>query len=354
MNDDSEMSPFIDDGGKKKEIILTDAQKSRILEMLMEDPERPPKIKDIIKDKGVFNKEIDAREQEGLAVRRFVAEKGLKFHKAREWVSEKNIELTNDQKSFIASNISAMKPMEMARVLFKNDKLTNLDSETREIYKYIKELPANIVNTKVPEEQINTEDYKPPKTEDQAIARIRKYVSNIDFSKEKLNEKQKRDIKNLIGYLHTMRYLSQVNTYSKAEERDLFESEMIRCTYDKALTEEEVSQYIMYCTEVIIARQIDKRVQDLEREQDRQIEENSGRPNMALVEQISALRSEFNQCINRQKVSLKSLQGERKERLKTDGQNKGNISDLIVYAQSEKKRQHLLHIAAERREKIKE
>lgn len=335
------------------DIVLTPEQELTILEMLNSDPENPPKIKDILFK--VFGRQIDAREKEGLVVRKFIADKGLSYHKARDWKPTKIIELTEENKQYIANNCSGSKPLEMARILFNNPKLTMLDVETKAIYAYIKELPSNIKAVSIEKgDEVVQDEYRPPKTEDQCIARINKYVHNANITKERLTEKQKRDIKNLIGYLHSTRYLDQVQTYILSDERELFESEFIGCTYDKDLTKEEVSQYIMYCTDTVIARQINKRVQDLEREQDRQIEEHNGRPNMALVDQISSLRNEYNQCINRQKTSLKSLQGERKERLKIDSQNKGNISDLIMYALNEEKRQHLLNIAAARREKIKD
>ena len=215
-------------------------------------------------------------------------------------------------------------------------------------------MPSNVSTRVIKKESININDYSPPSTEDQTIRRINKYVPGANLQKNDLNEKNKRDIKNLVSYIHTMRFLDQINTYSKTDERDLFESEFIRCTYDKALTEEEVSQYVIYCAEIIIAKQISKRIQDLEEEQDRQIQENNGRPNMALVETISSLRNEYNQCITRQKTSLKSLQGERKERLKLNNANKGNISDLIMYVISEEKRQHLLKLSAANREKLRE
>jgi hypothetical protein len=335
-----------------EKFILSEEQQNIILGKLMTEQTVPPTIKELIEI--LFpGQNLDARSKEGRSIREFIADKNLEYTGARTWVPKKVIELTEEKKAFISNNINAMKPLEMARTLFENRELTNTDSETREIYKYIKTLPGNIQSKSIGE-PINIKEYQPPKTEDQAIARINKYIQNSEVDRNKLTEKNKRDIKNLLGYMHTLRYLSQINTYFSVIERDLFESEFIRCTYDKALTEEEVSQYIIYCTEVVIAKQISRRIQDLEGSQDIQLEENQGRLNMSLVEAVSSLRKEYNDCISRQKSSLKSLQGERKERLKNEGANKGNISDLIVYAQNQEKRNHLLKIAAERREKIKE
>jgi len=334
-----------------EKFILSEEQKNIILGKLVADQSVPPTIKQII-DLLFPDRALDARSKEGRSIREFIASKNLDYTGARTWIPKKTITLTEEQKSFISNNIHTTKPLEMARMLFDNRELTNTDYETREIYKYIKTLPNNIQSQSIGD-PINVKEYQPPKTEDQAIARINKYVQNSDVDRNKLTEKNRRDIKNMLGYVHTMRYLSQIETYASVSERDLFESEFIRCTYDKSLTEEEVSQYIMYCTEVVIAKQISKRIQDLESLQDIQLDENNGRLNMSLVETVSSLRKEYNDCIGRQKSSLKSLQGERKERMKNEGANKGNIADLIVYAQNEEKRQHLLKIAADRRDRIK-
>ena len=333
------------------EIILTEEQKLKILEMLNINP--PPKIKDIGKE--IFGKDIDARELEGRVIRQFIKEKGLTFRNARTWIPEKVIELTEEQKTFISNNINSVKPLEMSRILFKNDRLTQLDLETRAIYTYIKTLPPNITNAAISKEEcINTEDYRPPKTESECIARINKYVLNANLERQKLNEKQKRDIRNLIGYLHSARYLSQIAMYSLESDRILFESEFIRCTYDKALTEEEVSQYIIYATEVIIGRQISKRIEQLENEQDNFMEENNGKLNQGLVEAVRSLRNEFNQCITRQRALLKSLQGERNQRIKNEAKDRTSLVDLVMFWQNEEKRQQMIQLAELRREKIKE
>lgn len=340
-----------DNNENNKEVILTDNQKLIILEMLNADPDHPPKVKDIIEK--VFGKKIDAREMPGIAVRKFISEQGLKYTGARTNIPAKVIVLTEEQKEFIVNNVRSMKPLELGRVLFKNENLTNLDIEVREIYKFLKTLPNNITNSSVKSEELNISDYEPPKTEDQTIKRVNKYVSNAGLIKEKLTEKQKRDIKNLIGYLHTTRLLSQINTYSSAIDRELFESEFIRCTYDKALTEEEVDQYIIYATEVVSGRQIAKRIEMFERDQDAN-REGDGKLTMTLVELVNTLRQDLNQCITRQRALLKALQGERKERLNAQLEDNTSILDLLSYWKDYERRQHLLKLAGIRDEKLKD
>ena len=57
--------------------------------------------------------------------------------------------------------------------------------------------------------------------------------------------------------------------------------------------------------------------------------------------------------MHRQKASLKSLQGERKERLKLAGQNKGNIADLIAYWENAQKRKNIVLLAEIKRKELK-
>jgi len=49
----------------------------------------------------------------------------------------------------------------------------------------------------------------------------------------------------LINYLHTYRFIRQMNSFDKAEDRNSCEDAFVRYTYDKPdLTQEEIDQYI--------------------------------------------------------------------------------------------------------------
>jgi len=333
-----------------EKVELTEEQKLKILERFNDATKPIPGVRELTLF--TFGQEYDARTKFGVAIRKLLEERGLEYKSAREWTPIKVIELTEEQKQFITTHLSTMKPLELGRVLFKNENLTNLDSEIREIYKYIKTLPINVTNKSVQKEELNVDNYNPPKTENQAIERINRFVQNANFIKDKLTEKQKRDIKNLIGYLHTTRLLSQINTYVAVIDRELFESEFIRCTYDKSLTEEEVDQYILYSKAVVAERQISKRIEMFEKQQDENIEGDRNLT-MTLVEAVNTLRQDLNQCVTSQRALLKSLQGERKERLQNKGQNE-TVADILAYWASESKRKHLLERRTERRNQVKQ
>ncbi len=344
-------APPEDNNDKNKDIVLTDEQKAKILE-LFTNSDKPMMVKDIIL--AITGQQLDARTKWGMAIREFISQQGLTYRGAREYIPPKVVELNEEQKLFITNNCGAMKPLEMARTIFNNRELTNLDVETRKIYEYIKTLPNNVSNKIVSQEDLVIDEYKPPKTEDQTIARINKFVNNANFNKEKLTEKQKRDIRNLIGYLHTVRFLQEIATYPRQLDRDLFESEFIRCTYNRDLEEQEVSQYIMYASDVVTAKQIKKRIQELDEAQDEQMAENNNRPNMALVESINSMRRDYDQCIGRQKTLIKALEGERQKRMENQKEDNTSILDLLSYWKDYERRQHLAKLADIRDQTLKD
>lgn len=334
------------------EIILSEEQKLKILEALNADPEKPPLIKDLIIL--AFGQSYDARTKYGLAIRKFVGEHGLKFRGSREWIPEKNIVLTEEQKIFIGNNCNSMMPLEMARILFKNPELTNLDYETRAIQKYIKELPTELkLLPEIQKEEINIEDYKPPKTMDQTILRINRYVISAEYHKDNLSERQKKEIKKLMQYLHIHRFLVTINEYETIKDRELFESEYVRGVYNKAnLTQEQLDQYIMYASAVVDEKTLGATIKQLRAIENECLANKNTTP-QGLADRLNDLSDKYEKCIKRQNDLLKSLEGERKEQLKNQNQVKETVADILAFFQNEIKRQHLFALAQERREKVK-
>lgn len=335
-------------------IILTDDQKLKILERLNNLDLPPAKIKELL-ELIYPGQNLKATGKEGFAVRELIAEKGLEYESARQWRPKKSIDLTEEQKVFIGNNCNTMMPLEMARILFKNPDLTNLDSETRVIQRYIKDLPKELkVLPAIEKEEINIEDYRPPKTLEQTIARINKYVISAEYDKDKLSEKQKKEIKKLMQYLHIHRFLVTINEYETVKERDLFESSFVRGTYNKAdLTQEQLDQYIMYSTAVVDEKTLEATIKKLRMTEDAALQERQTLP-QAVADRLNDLTGKKESCIKRQNDILKSLEGERKERLRNNNQIKETVGDILAYFANESKRQHLLQLGRERREKLKE
>tara|TARA_Y100000310_G_C20652488_1_gene800208 strand:+ start:698 stop:1786 length:1089 start_codon:yes stop_codon:yes gene_type:complete len=333
-------------------IELTSEQKDRVLKEWESEEDNPPSLLELIRIAYPDKPHLDGRSKEGKAVKTFLATRQIKPLASHQY-QPKKIELAEEHKEFINNNFGMMSAVEIARILFKNNELTNLNQESRAVDEYVKTLNSAAAfqqNSEVPEE-----NYKPPKTMHAAITKVNHYVlGGID--KNKLTPKNKKDINSLIGYLHTYRFLHQMNTYENQTDRELFESSFIRYTNDKNdLTQEEVDQYIVLSGEVVIASNIQRRVERLQQHLDAAAEDTEGRRiAMALVESISTAQTEYNQCVNRQQKLLESLKEKRSDKLKKQIHNNASILNLVEIWKEEESRKKMIQLAERRKEVIKD
>jgi hypothetical protein len=198
-------------------------------------------------------------------------------------------------------------------------------------------------------------DYKPPGTFDKTVYRINKYVLH-GIDKDKVTPKQKRDVPALIGYLHVYRFIHQINTYQTTVDRELFESSFVRYTYDKCdLTQEEVDEYIVLAAEVVIASNIQRRINHLSDLMDGAANDTEGRRlSMGLVSAINDAQTEYNQCVNRQQKLLSDLKEKRSDRLKKEIKNNASILNLVEMWKEEESRRKLIKLAEMRKILIKD
>ena len=334
-----------------EEVFLSDEQKEKVLNEWNSRPQDPPSLLELIKAAGFEGK--DGRSKEGKAVKQFLATREIKPHASHQYQPKRKANLTEEDKEFIINNMNMMKPMEMARVIFKNPELTNLNQETRAVLEVVRENEADIQPYENTNEVPN--EYKPPKTFDQALARINKYMHN-GINKAKMSIKEKKDVQALIGFLHTYRFMHQINGYPSATDRELFESSFVRYTHDKNdLTEEEVDQYIVLSTEVVIASNIQHRVEHLQTLLDDTANDTEGRRiSMSLVEAISTAQTEYNQCVNRQNKLLSDLKEKRSDKQKKQLQENASILNLVEMWKAEESRKQLIQLTELRKKSIKD
>jgi hypothetical protein len=293
--------------------ILTEDQQLKLLQEWNNRPNNPPSLAELVKL--AFNRDdLDGRSKEGKAVKQFLASRQIKPRKSHEYEAKGLLELNEEQKEYISNNCHTMTGLEMAKVLFKNDTLTNLSQETRSILEYMKNIPTNIKFNNTENENIATDEYRPPRSEERMIAKINKYILD-GIDKNKLTHKTKKEINSIIGYMNTFRFSHQINLYDDERDRELFESSFVRYTYDKSdLSQEEVDQYIVLSTEVVISSNIQQTINVLQNQIDMAIQEDGKIP-MALVEASNTARKEYNDCVNRQQKLLNDLKVKRSERL---------------------------------------
>lgn len=337
-----------------KEIDLTDEQKLLIITTWNENKDNPPSLQDLTQKVFSDIPNIDGRSVYGKAVKKFLASRDLKVKTKSEYTPKDRVEFSQEQKDFISNNASKMSFVEIAKQLFNNYSLTNLSIEARSVEDYLNTLPVQIRNIVTEEDETAqvSEGYKPPKNIERALVRVNKYVLD-GINKDKITTKQKKEMTSLISYLHTYRFLHQIDTYADLIDRELFESSFIRYTYDKSdLTQEEVDQYIVLATEVVISSNIQETIQTLQEQIDMEVDSGQKIP-MTLVEAVTSARTEYNQSVTRQQKLLNDLKVKRSERISNQVKENASILNLVQMWKDEETRKEMIKMADMRREVLK-
>jgi hypothetical protein len=331
-------------------IVLTEEQQLKLLNEWNNRPDNPPSLVELVKL--AFDRDdLDGRSKEGKAVKAFLASRQIKPKKSHEYQAKGLLELSPEHKEYVSNNCHTMTAVEMAKILFKNEALTNLSQETRSILEYMKNIPSNVRFNNLENQNIPTEEYRPPKSEERMIAKINRYILD-GIDKNKLTHKNKKEINSLIGYMNTYRFSHQINLYDDEKDRELFESSFVRYTYDKSdLTQEEVDQYIVLSTEVVISSNIQQTINVLQNQIDIATQEDGKIP-MALVEASNTARKEYNDCVNRQQKLLNDLKVKRSERLSKQVKETASIINLVQMWKEEESRAKLLKMADMRKKVI--
>lgn len=336
---------------------LTDTQKQKIKDILQKEPDITlSKLTSLAYD----NQDIDTRSKEGRLVKKYLLDNNIEY-KDRSVFQRERVMLTDEQKEFISNNYKSQHYLDMAKILFKNDKLTHLNLESREVNNYVEELKnkdENFLEIKnyVPHKtQENSTEYFPPRRLDQTVYRINRYL-NLGWEYDKLKSTQVKQVNTLQRYLNTFSFSYQINTYRRDDDRKLFEDAFIRYTYDKSdLTQEELDQFITLCTEVVTASTILQQVEDLRLLLRQASEEEDGRNiKMSLNEAISSLQTEYNQCRNRQSKLYKSLVDDRAKKIQERKEENASILNLVQAWKDEEKRKGIIHLAEAQKQNLEQ
>jgi hypothetical protein len=239
--------------------------------------------------------------------------------------------------------------------------------EAREVNSYIQELQKldpdankNFESTTyVPADKENNDDtvgaYFPPRRADQTVFRINKYL-NLNWSADKLKASQLKQVDTLQRYLNTFSFCYQIGTYKTLGDRNLFEDAFIRYTYDKDdLSQEELDQFIVLCTEVVTAATILQQVEDLRDMLRNSTSDGEGRNiKMQLNEAISNLQTEYNQCRGRQSKLYKSLVDDRSKRIALRQEENASILNLVQAWKDEERRKSIIMLADAQKKNLQE
>lgn len=337
----------------QQKIELTASQQLKIIEFWNScPPEKPPTINQMVVH--IFGVEKDARSMEARAIKEFLANRGIKARISSVYVPKGDIELTIEQKEFISNNAATQTCLEMTKTLFPGKKITNLSQETRTVKKFMETLPEKIKF--LPSDDIPSGDYTPPRTELAMIWKINKFTdSNIDPKKVKDNDKIKGCIKACIGYINSYRFVATINAYACEKDRELFEASFISYVHNKDdLSAEERDQYILLSTDAVIGKNIQFQIDRFQKSADTVIEEGeeSKRLSMALVEQISNLRKEYNDCVKRQQSLMSGLEIKRSEKKRDIIPQNETMMALIKFVKNTENRNRMMQLIEIKRKQL--
>lgn len=283
---------------------------------------------------------VDGRTKEGRAVREFLLKNKIDYDTKHIYPKE-DIELSDEQKSFVDESITqGMTCMQVASVLFPEQRLVHTSKEYLSVYNYVDNNES--ISTPNSESAINKR-YSPPKAVSKIIKKINDYAQK-NINENKLSIQEKKGIESLGGFLASPRFVQIINNYDSQEDRDLFEAEFVRATWDKPdLTSDEINLYINVCMDYIHLKNVSGAINKLNRMFDEA--EDQQDLTVRLAELLKTKSEEYNQCEKRMESLIQKLQGDRSKRINNKQQQNASILALVQLFQEEEERAVMIKIA---------
>jgi hypothetical protein len=126
------------------------------------------------------------------------------------------------------------------------------------------------------------------------VKKINDATGNV-FEEDKINRQHRICVDKLTINLNNSRFVKIMNNYTLKDDRELFEQEFIRLTWDKPdLTSDEINLYMNVCKEIINLEVISKHLNKLNDMFD--IANDQEEMSVRLAEIIKAKSSEYHQC----------------------------------------------------------
>jgi hypothetical protein len=283
---------------------------------------------------------LDGRSKEGRAVRAFLAEEKLEYKTTkREKVPD--IQLTDQQIEFIKAqaqnNLSAY---QIAEILFPDIHIKRFCKEHMTIVEFLREYePAYVHET----ETALNKTYNAPKIFSTALKKINSFTMR-EMHEDKLTHDEIDCIESLMRSLSAPRFVQVISNYNSMKDRELFEAEFVRATWDKPdLTSDEINLYINVCVDYINLKNISSHIEKL----NTMFNEVEDQQDMTvrLAEVLKSKTDEYDKCEKRMESLIKKLNGDRAERLKNRRQDTATIISLVKSFQIESERRRMIELA---------
>ena len=333
---------------------LTLDQKKIVVERWNDNNQNPPSISELVLL--LFNVREDGFGKYGLSIRKFITESKLKTKTKAQVERRINApsELTEVQKKWIEKNYSIIKPLEMARYLFDEPKLTPISIEFKLVSDFIKTLPEYVKALEKEESSDGLGIYRPPKTLLASARRVNSFIFNaIDTDDIEKNSKLTNCLTQFIRFCHMPRFVLTYNQYNGKDEKELFESSYVRYVWDKPdLTEEELDIYVNLCSSLVALTNMKKEMDFLTKLREDQVDDSEGKKiSMSIVQSLADLRKEINDTEKRVRDTAESLQGKRNERIDTKTKENASLVNLIDFWRNYENRRQMIRLAEIRKQR---
>jgi len=328
---------------EKEELKLTEEQET----FLRENSKKYPDL-NILTKKCFENEDLDGRSKQGRLVRKFLIENDIKFNTQFKGKQDPII-FSKEQREFIIQQAEqGLSSLEIAKLLFPDKRVGPLSLEQRAVLEVIREVNPEIMPSK---DGGALHDYLPPKS----LSRIVKKINDscgLNLDDKKLNRQYQICAEKLGIHLSNSRFLKIMNNYLDLSDRELFEQEFVRLTWDKPdLTADEINLYLNVCKEIINLEVVSKHLNKLNDMFD--VADDQTEMSVRLAEIIKAKSSEYHQCEGRIENLTKKLQGDRSERMKQKTKNNASILSIVQLFQEKEERDNMVRIAEMQRQTIK-
>jgi hypothetical protein len=292
---------------------------------------------------------LDGRNKEGRAVRKFLIENDIDYKTTARTPTDK-IDLTDQQKEFILDQAQeGLSSLEIAKLIFPQKIIKPLSNEQRTVLSYIHEINPDFVPS---QESGAVNDYSSPKSASRIVKKIND-ATGIGLEESKLNRQKQICIDKLRINLSNSRFLKIINNYLNKQDRELFEQEFIRLSWDKPdLTADELNLYLNVCKEVINLEVVSAHLNKLNDMFD--VADDQTEMTVRLAEIIKAKSQEYHQCETRIENLTKKLQGDRAERMKKNQKDNASFLAIVHMFQEEEERKNMVRMAEMQKKLIKE
>lgn len=332
---------------------LTDDQKKIILLLWDSRPDNPPSVRELAL--AAFDVEKDPRSIEGKAIKKFLANFKIEPSKYKPNIPPPLV-LSDEQKEYIKNNLENNSSIEIARDIFEKPSLSNLSKEAKLVKDYALSLKAETTTTNL--DDFDTQEYFPPRSLGRAATKIKQYKIVTELSEDKIknDSKIKEKLYAIIKACQMFRFGVIINNFLEKRDKSLFEASYIKYIWDMPdLSEGELDLTCNHCCDIVNYSKMQAELEYLQSLRDKCADDSDGkRLSMSIVESIANIRKEMDENHKRQSAAIKSLQGQRNERIESLAKKSESILQLVEDWKTEEGRQRMLKFADERNKAVKD